>query len=71
VVIGLTDAGPKQLGKPSAMKLNLTPAEYETAQQGLATVDEVPAPDSVHQIRIVVVDRWSNRVGTLTVPAAL
>jgi VWFA-related protein len=71
VVVGVTDQGPKQLGKPSALKLNLTQAEYETAQKGIATMEEVPAPDSVHQVRIVVVDRWSNRVGSLTVPASL
>jgi VWFA-related protein len=71
VVVGLTDQGPKQLDTPSAMKLNLTQAEYETAQKGISTTEEVPAPDSVHQVRVVVVDRWGNRVGSLTVPASL
>jgi VWFA-related protein len=71
VVVGMTDQGPKQLGKPSAINLNLTQAEFETAQKGLATTAEVPAPSSVHQVRVVVVDRWSNRVGSVTFPAAL
>ena len=71
VVVGITDQGPKQLTKPSEIKLNLTQADYQTAQKGLSTDEQVPVPDGVRDLRLIVVDRWWNRVGTLTFPAAL
>lgn len=71
VAVGLTDQGPKQLGKPSALDLNLTQAEYETAQKGLSTTEDVPTPAGVRTVRIVVVDRWTNRVGSVTFPAKM
>ena len=69
VVVGLTAQGPKQLLKPSEMNLNLAQAEYDTAMHaGLGADDDAPTPPEVKQVRIIVVDRWTNRVGSLTVP---
>jgi len=66
--VGLTAKGPVRLAKPDILALRLTADEWKNAGNGIAAAKELPAPQSVSQVRIVVVDRWAARVGSLTVP---
>jgi len=66
--VGLTAKGPVQLAKPDILALRLSADEWKRAGNGIAATKELPVPESVSQVRTVVVDRWAARVGSLTVP---
>jgi hypothetical protein len=66
---GLTGAEPRRLTKTASFDLNWTAEQYETAiKTGIPLAADVPIPAGVRQVRIVVVDSMSNRMGSLTVP---
>jgi len=69
IFLALTDKGPATLSRPNALSLNLTQAQYETAlRDGVTLSDDLMPPAAVNRIRLVVVDRSTNRVGSLTIP---
>jgi VWFA-related protein len=68
VFVGLGDKGPALLtGVPSFLTLSLSAADWNAARDVTVT-KELAVPESIHQVRIIVVDRWSGRAGSLTVP---
>lgn len=72
VFLGMTDQGPQTLGKPNALSVGFTQPQYETAlKDGIPVGQEFTLPAKVHKLRVVVVDRGENKVGSLTLPAAL
>jgi VWFA-related protein len=66
--VGLGDAGPVQLAKPNDLKLTLSAARLEAPESGAGTTTELAVPESVREVRIIAMDRWSGQVGSLTVP---
>jgi hypothetical protein len=68
---GVAADGLKQLAKPASLMLDWTAQQYDNASKdGIPLSEDVPAPEGVRQVRIVVVDSRSNQVGSLTVPVA-
>jgi VWFA-related protein len=68
---GLTAEGPKPLAKPANLTLDWTAQQYDSvARDGIPVTEDLPAPDGVRQVRIVIVDTRSNQVGSLTVPVS-
>jgi VWFA-related protein len=62
-------AGP--LGEPTVLELNpaLTAEQYQTAMEhGLPLVRDHPTGDAVHDIRLIILDRNTNAVGSITIP---
>jgi VWFA-related protein len=69
VYAGLTAEGPKQLAKPATLALDWNAQQYDSvAKDGIPLTEELPTPDGVHRIRMIIVDTRSNQVGSLTVP---
>jgi VWFA-related protein len=68
MLVGLTEKGPVQLTKLNSLKLNFTSQEWEAAKNGLTAAQDVQLPEAVSQVRVVVVDQWAGRVGSLTIP---
>jgi VWFA-related protein len=68
---GVATDGLKQLAKPSSLKFDWTAQQYDAASKdGIAVAEDLPTPENIRQVRIVIVDTGSNQVGTLTVPVS-
>jgi hypothetical protein len=68
---GVATDGLKQIGKPSNLKLDWTAQQYAAAvKDGIDVSQDLPTPESMRQVRIVIVDPNSNQVGSLTIPAS-
>lgn len=65
--VGLTEKAPLQLTETENLTVNLSAADWQSSRE-IAQVKELVVPESVSQVRIIVVDRWANRMGSLTVP---
>jgi VWFA-related protein len=66
---GVATDGLKQIGKPSNLKLDWTGQQYAAAvKDGIDVSQDLPTPENMHQVRIVIVDTTSNQVGSLTIP---
>ncbi len=63
------DGPPKQLSKPTSLTLDWTAQQYDgISKDGILVGEDLPLPEGIRQVRIVVVDTRSNQVGSLTVP---
>jgi len=68
---GITAEGAKQLAEPANLTLDWTAQQYDSVtKDGIAVAKDLLAPEGVRQVRIVIVDSKSNRVGSLTVPVS-
>jgi VWFA-related protein len=62
---------PKQLPKPTSLTLDWTAQQYDSdSRDGIPVAEDLSVPEGVRQVRIVVVDARTNRVGSLTVPVS-
>jgi hypothetical protein len=66
---GVATDGLKQIGKPSSLKLDWTVQQYDAvAKDGIDISQDLPIPENMRQVRIVIVDTTSNQAGSLTIP---
>ena len=66
---GVATDGLKQIGKPSDLKLDWTAQQYDAAaKDGIDLAQDLPTPENMRQVRIVIVDTMSNQAGSLIIP---
>ena len=68
LLVGLGGQEPVQLSKASGLTVKLTAEQWEKAKSGITTAEEVKIPEKVNRVRVILVDQWGQRVGSLTIP---
>ena len=68
-ILGYTDEGPRDLVRAAPIDLRLTEAERDIGlKEGLASSRDLALDAKIRALRVIVVDRRSGAIGSLTIP---